>query len=164
MITVNDCDLTFENVRHAAYYPKQSHVVGANLLCLPEGESSDGEGWRFPEGSIRLIEYMRSIEPDGINFDIAIDEEAFQEVQRHDALIDLGRFLLMEVIFNMFINVVSSFIYDWVCPTKKDPDRVELKVEFISQDGGGKSKSISYQGPASGLSEIVGIIDGLESE
>ena len=164
MFTVCDCDLTFESVRRAPYYPKQSELEDANLLCIPEGESPDGEGWCFPEGSIELIEYMRSIEPDGINFDIAIDEEAFREIQRHDALIDLGRFLLKEVIFNMFINVVSSFIYDWVCPAKKDSDRVELKVEFISQDGGGKSKSITYQGPVSGLSEIVSIISGPESE
>lgn len=163
MLIVRDCDLTFESVRHAAFYPKQAHLEEANLLCIPESESSDGGGWCFPEHSIRLIDYMRMIEPVGICFDVAVEEEAFREVQRHDALIDLGKFLLKEVIFSAFINMVSSYIYDWVCPTKKDTDKVELKVEVISQAGGG-SKSIFYQGPVSGLSEIASIINGPKSE
>lgn len=53
MITVRDSDLTFESVHQARYFPSDLFVGETDLLCIPEGESPDGEGWCFPEGSFR---------------------------------------------------------------------------------------------------------------
>ena len=63
------------------------------------------------------------------------------------------------LIISAAVNILSDFIYDKIRSLHEKKENVNVRVEIIVQNENGTSKSIKYDGKASGFEEIKSTVD-----
>ena len=117
-------------------------VLTADIVLVPEGSSFRGVGFYFPEGTIEFLEFFKSKD---LTVEIAADDESFNEVARHSALVYLGELILTTVILPTASALLAQYLGERFLNPKENPIRLGITVERPD----GSTGHISYEGLAS---------------
>ena len=149
MIEIKNSDVTFESVYTSDYVPSDLNLKKANLLLIPYRNYRPNIEYCFGEYSEEFFRYVTENAVEGIRPDIAIADDKYQSMEMHSLLLDIGILIATSVALPIAVNLLSSYIYDKIKSMHEKNENVNVRVEIISQDSSGMSKSIKYDGLAS---------------
>lgn len=155
MIEINESNITFESVYNSPYSPQDEEFKQANMLLLPYHNFREGVEYCFSEYAEEILQYVRKNGSEELKTDIAITDEKYQIIEMHSMLLDLGLFIVQNVLIPMAVSILANFIYDKVKSLHKDNKEVNVRVRIISQDTDGKSKEIRYDGSADEFDMVI---------
>lgn len=118
----------------------RENLRAANILIVPEGEDYEGKGAYFPEGTEDFYRFLRD---QGVNVEVAAQDENFQELARHFDLKIMGEFVLEYVLAPLFVNMVWSYCQSRVLNAQKSA----IKIGLTIQKADGSAKRLAYEGP-----------------
>ena len=125
----------------------KEQIQSADIVILPI------EGFRnykqpiFPRGTESIYLYLKKNLPSKYNLEIAISDEDYKELSLNYALIDLGIFMLKEVILPLFLNLLANYTF-YKFPSKNN----NVKLKIILTD---KLKSIDFEGSSNDFKLIA---------
>jgi hypothetical protein len=133
----------------------------ADILLLPHRVFIEvGEKWVFPENTNDFYNYLDTkIDKVTTNLDIA--EGKTGEIQQHSLLIQLADLVVSSGAYPILINLVSSYVYDWLNKKNLKSRDIEVKVS-ITTKGKTRTKTIEYKGPAEAFSTTMIAINDLD--
>jgi len=124
----------------------------ANILILPR------EGFRgrsepvFPVGTSELYQYIIDNSDSSVNIDLCIDEDKYQELALHGALIIVGTIIFSSIIGPVIATLISDYIRKRFSSIGSKP---EIKVEFTVIQNNGNASRLLYEGPLSAFEETI---------
>ncbi len=162
LIIATSGDVTFETLKKKSYYSESEASKDANVFIIPEEHLRDGYDILFFENTKNLL---RALNDHGdIKADVPCSEEDFKEIELHSGLLELGTFLVTSFIFPIFVNLVSSFIYDLIKKNDDDPKKVKARLKVNVDKKNGKSIKFEYKGPASTFNSSMKKIEEILEE
>ncbi len=159
MVGEKESNITFEKVYESAFVPSDPEIKKANVLLLPYKNFREGVEYCFTEYATEFFQYLVANTNEEIIADIAIRDEQYYVIEMHALLLDIGMFIASNVVVSAVVNILSNFIYDKIRSLHEKEENVNVRVEIIVQNGNGTSKSIRYDGTASGFEEIKGTVE-----
>lgn len=154
----------------------------ASILIVPFENLRDALLPTFPIGTEDILRYFKEKLPNDIQIDICIDDKDYQEFAFYSDYKRLGNFIITTVAIPVFVEVLSSYIYDKYI--KQDETKPQIQIIDNSTNGTvnnhistlankkylepthikfsgtivdtlGTSKHISYEGPAANLDMVL---------
>lgn len=122
-------------------------LADKNLLLVPEEVTIDGSKIRcFPQGTQALAEFLREEAPEGLKWDVCIDESDYQEYVRHaDVAVIVGVFATLFVA-PLCVNLLAEYIKRRCGVGLKD---TTVKASLtVKDETSGRSLAFKYDGPA----------------
>lgn len=156
LLEISDSELTFEKIYNKTFFPKQyeEELKQANVLLIPFENVRDGVEIAFPETTTEFLEFLREQSDTGIIPDIAIDDEHYQKLELHSAVITIVTCIIKNIIWPVVASVIAAFVYDQVKKHNRQTDKTMAKLEiYVEKDG--KTKKIKYEGPASKVEDVL---------
>jgi hypothetical protein len=102
---------------------------------------------------MEVLHFLQEKLPEGMRADIAVEDEAYEELTLHAADIILPTFLTNTVLVGIAINLASSYLYDLLKDAKARREaRVRARV-LVEADQ--RTVAIDYDGPAEQFSELT---------
>ena len=158
VLNVTDSDVTFEKIYKKEYIPTEylDDIKKANLLIIPNENFRDEGDVLFPETTREFFDFIREFPNDEIIADIAISDEDFKRIELHSAVIEVAPIIVQTIVLPIALNIISSFLYDLVKKYRRKPEDTSAKVQIITEETANKkSKKITYEGPVSGIKEVL---------
>ena len=123
-------------------------LLNTSIVILP-----NNEGY-FSEHAERIFHYFSDNLPEEESVDACTEKECIPtQVLRSNEIV-LGCFLLLsDTSFQIFLNTLSSYLYDHFRERNLD-----VKFSAILNEKTGKLKQIEYSGPVSGMEQIADIL------
>lgn len=117
----------------------------------------------FPETTKEMFSFLKEHEERNYKIEIVSSDENFKEIELHDAIFYIAS-LLIEAASAIVLNLLSSYIFNKIKSSGKDPNNVGVKVNvFYQKTKDKKTTKIKYQGPASEMHDtIVDVIKEIE--
>ncbi|HEX5277884.1 MAG TPA: hypothetical protein VFW42_09470 [Fluviicoccus sp.] len=125
------------------------------ILMLP----SSPEHGAFFSGTLEIRDYFREKNPE-MPIHIFANDDEYKELALHSADFWIGTFLVGSVIVPIFVNIISSYLYDEL--KAKDGDHVSIDVIVERKDG--KSSSVSYRGDVKDFGKVIESVKKLADE
>ncbi len=183
--TVTDSAENFETWLAKEYVTEdlKEMLSDASILIVPfENLRDTPNPFLFPIATGDILRYFKENLPPEQKIDICITDEAYQEFAFYSDYKRIGNFLVKAVAVPVFVGVLSTYIYekfikeDETKPqiqvvdksthtvvnnhistvTKKkflEPTHIKISVTVVNSIG--KSKNISYEGPAVNFDEAL---------
>ena len=147
---------TTKNVEYWATRPYLSSELSekirqSNFLIVPWENFREKEAV-FPQFAEDLYQFLQERDAEGIEYEICIDENQFQSVSLHADVMFLGILLFTTTIWPIATNVMAEFFIRKIYK----PENTNIEVEVVLQDPTGRAARITYKGPASEFSTVVG--------
>ena len=158
VLNVTDSDVKFEKIYKKEYIPTEylDDIKKANLLIIPNENFRDEGDVLFPETTREFFDFIREFPNDEIIADIAISDEDFKRIELHSAVIEVAPIIVQTIVLPIALNIISSFLYDLVKKYRRKPEDTSAKVQIITEETATKkSKKITYEGPVSGIKEVL---------
>lgn len=131
----------------------RTQIASADLLVVPLAGHAGYVAPVFPQGTLEVLEFMRERLPDGLAADIAVQDEAYEELTLHAADILLPTLLADPVASGVAINLLSSYLYDLFKDVRARREaRVRARVLVETRT---RTVSIAYDGPADQFAELT---------
>lgn len=131
----------------------RGELAAAGVLLVPLSGHGDYSAPVFPQGTMEVLRYLQEQLPSGVRADIAVEDEAYEELTLHAADVLLPTFLTNTVLAGLAINLVSSYLYDLFKDAKaRRETRVKARV-LVETDQ--RTVAIDYDGPAEQFAEIT---------
>ncbi len=117
--------------------PVRDGVLRAGIVLYPWEGFRDHDGPVFPVGTQGIYEHLRENAPDGVEVEIAVDDEAYVELALHGALLIIGGVLVglatgiaMPVAANLITEAVKArYPKFFAAPDPEDRVRIQLTVD-----------------------------------
>lgn len=157
IITVEDTTIGFESIYKETYFPKGliEEISKANMLIIPDYFSRENfSEYVFPETTKEFLEYAQDKRSDTFIPDIAADDDSFDKIELHSAVITVATFIVTSVVFPIALNIVSDFLADQIKKHHRKKEGLTAKLNIIVTDGK-ESKKISYEGPAGSAEDAL---------
>ena len=154
MLDITESSITFEAIYSSEYVPNDPSIKEANLLIIPYHNYRPDVEYCFGEYSEEFFRYIKDNASEELCADIAIDDEKYQCTEMHSLLLDIGKFIVCNVVLGFAINLLSSFVYDKIKRMHEKKERVNVRVEIIAQNSDGSSTSLKFDGPASKFESV----------
>lgn len=156
MFNISSSNISFDKVFDKPYFPKQyaEEIKKANVLLIPTENIRNSVELSFPELTTEFLQYLRTKEDEGIIPDIAVDDEHYQMLELHSAVITIATCVVKIIILPVFVSVLSAFICEQVKKHNRSEDdmMVDLKIYV---DNNGVTKEIRYKGPANKVHAVL---------
>lgn len=139
-------------------------ILTSDIVLIPNKVYRDNDSvyWTFPEGTNQFYNYLINKSDNKLgSIDIA-ESDNISEFQKHHYLLELAT-IVVTALDPILINVISSFIYDFLSIRKKKPDEIEVKLEVI-QKGKTKTVSFEYRGSAADFKSTMESIKNFVDE
>lgn len=151
-----DTSFSKKDILLKEYIPQEymESIANAEIVVFPNEFYRDSVPISFPENTINFIDYLNSV----LNVDIeyAVGDDDFKEYQSHSVDIILP---LLFISREVMLSLVSSGIYDYIkAKISRGSDNVNVKLEIFQETENG-SKRIKYEGPLSGIKDVMKNID-----
>lgn len=131
----------------------REQLAAADLLLVPLPGHGDYLMPVFPQGTMEVLQFLQEKLPEGMHADIAVEDEAYEELTLHAAEIILPTLLTNPLLVGLAINLVSSYLYDLLKDTKAQREtRVRARV-LVEDDQ--RTVAIDYDGPVEQFSELT---------
>jgi hypothetical protein len=187
-LTITDTNETFDSWLEKGFVTEElrSLISNASILIVPfENLRDTPNPLLFPTGTEDILRYFKEKLPQNQDIDICITDEDYQEFAFYSDYKRIGNFLVKSVAVAVFVNVLSSYIYDKYIKDYNTKHQIEIVdksthttinnyTEHISKltnkkylepthikfsvtivDTTGKSKNISYEGPAKDIDTVL---------
>tara|TARA_R110000868_G_scaffold289573_1_gene549815 strand:+ start:428 stop:1012 length:585 start_codon:yes stop_codon:yes gene_type:complete len=184
-LTINDTNENFETWLNKEFVtPDLKKLLSdKSILLIPfENLRDTPNPLMFPIGTENVLRYFKNNLPENQTIDICISDEDYQEFAFYSDYKRLGNFLVKSVALVVFVNVLSSYVYDQFIKEddtkpqiqiidkstnttinnhisdltdKKYLEPTHIKFSVTVVDSLGKSKNISYEGPASEIDSVL---------
>lgn len=184
-LQITETDENFETWLGKEYVTSDLKQVlsNASILIVPFDNLRDTiNPYLFPVGTEEILRYFREKLESDQYIDICITDEDYQEFAFYSDYKRLGNFLVTTVAIPLFVSVLSSYVYDKYLKedeqkpqiqvidnsthlvtnnhistvTKKkylEPTHIKISVTVV--DSTGKSKNVSYEGPAKEFDAVL---------
>lgn len=156
LFEISESDLTFEKVYNKPFFPKQyaEELKQANVLLIPFENARDGVEVSFPETTTEFLQFLREQSNTRIVPDIAIDDEHYQKLELHSAVITIATCIVKNIVWPIVASIIAAFIYDEVKKHHRSADEMTAQLEiYVEEDG--KTKKINYEGPADKVADVL---------
>lgn len=156
-ITVEDTNIDFQSVYTEKYFPQDllNEIGKANMLIIPDYFSRENyTGYVFPETTQEFLKCAQERACDEFVPDIATDDDSFNKMELHSAVITVATFIVTTVALPIALSVVGNFLYDQMKKHHRKENELSCKLNVIVTDGK-KNKRISYEGPANSAEEAL---------
>lgn len=184
-LTINDTNENFETWLNKEFVTGdlKKLLIDKSILIIPfENLRDTPNPFMFPIGTENVLRYFKENLPENQMIDICITDEDYQEFAFYSDYKRLGNFLVKSVAIVIFVNVLSAYIYDQFIKEdetkpniqiidkstnitinkhisnltdKKYLEPTHIKFSVTVVDSVGKSKNISYEGPASEIDSVL---------
>jgi hypothetical protein len=184
-LTINETNENFETWLNREFVtPDLKNLLSdKSILLIPfENLRDTPNPLMFPIGTENVLRYFKNNLPENQTIDICISDEDYQEFAFYSDYKRLGNFLVKSVALVVFVNVLSSYVYDQYIKEddtkpqiqiidkstnttinnhisnltdKKYLEPTHIKFSVTVVDSLGKSKNISYEGPASEIDSVL---------
>jgi len=149
VFAIEDSTLNFADLSHEMPTLSWENI---GILILP----SDEEHKAFYAGTLEMLDYFSAhLNPGEV--DIFASDEDYRQLTLHSKELWIGTFLIGSVVVPLFVNLISSYIYDHL---KADANN-NVTITVVVQKKNGSSKSIHYVGKAEKLGTAVDAIKEL---
>ena len=138
------------------FFPKQyeQELKKANVLLIPFENARSGIEVAFPETTTEFLQFLKEQNDKELVSDIAIDDEHYQKLELHSAVITIATCIVQEVVWPIVASIIAAYIYDEVKKYHRTPNEMTAKLDvYVEKDG--KTKRISYEGPASKVEDVL---------
>lgn len=149
---ISASELTFESLSKLKPEIVRS---GVGILILPSSPSHEA----FYSGTLSLLDYMKGNSSSDV-IDIFASDEEYKELAQHSADLWIGSFLVGSVFVPLFVNILSSYIFDELKAEEGD----KISVDVIVKRKGGKSSSVSYRGDVKNFQKVIESIRNLADD
>lgn len=158
-------------------------LFAASILIVPfENLRETINPFLFPVGTEDILRYFKENLPEGQQIDICVTDENYQEFVFNSDYKRVGNFLVKAVAVPIFVTIFSAYIYDKYIKEdnskpqitiidksthttvnnhiskladKKYLQPTHIKFSVTVEDSNGKSKNISYEGPATEIDTVL---------
>lgn len=128
-------------------------LTAADVLVVPIAGHGDYRAPVFPQGTLEVLHFLRERLPDGVVADIAVRDDAYEELTLHAAELILPTFLANPSVASIAINLLSAYLYDLLKGAKvRRQTRVRASVLVETSE---RVVDISYDGPADQFAELM---------
>jgi hypothetical protein len=101
-----------------------------------------------------ILPFVRKGLPEGLDLDICVDDENYQELALHGLVLQLGIWLATTFGAPVLVNLVSEYIKN---RRRKAPDESTVRFRLLLQRSDREDvTAIEYEGPADEFREVVG--------
>ena len=97
----------------------------ASILVVPTLGFRDTNEPTFPVGTEDFLAYFKERLPKEFTIDICVDDEHYQELALHSNYKRIGTFLVSTVALSVFLNILSSYIYDNVIKEEESKPQIQ---------------------------------------
>lgn len=156
LFEISESSLTFEEIYKKPFFPKQyeQELKKANVLLIPFENTRSGIEVAFPETTTEFLQFLKEQNDKELVSDIAIDDEHYQKLELHSAVITIATCIVQEVVWPIVASIIAAYIYDEVKKYHRTPNEMTAKLDvYVEKDG--KTKRISYEGPASKVEDVL---------
>lgn len=116
----------------------------SNVLIIPQEGYGDYSDPLFVAGTDDLFRYMSHNASNEVVVDVCIADEDYKTLSLHSDILRLGSFLVTSTILPLFVNLLSSYIYEKMRSTKVD---TWMDLEITTVNGHDSSTTIKFKGP-----------------
>jgi len=111
---IKNSNENFETWISKEFIPNEikENLKKASILLIPTLGFRDNEKPNFPVGTTELFEYFKRNSPAEVTVDICIGDNLYSELGLYSNYKRLGNFLVSTVALSIFLNILSSYIYD----------------------------------------------------
>jgi hypothetical protein len=157
VLTVTDTSEEFDYFLNQPYVTDElrESIKDAQILFVPSLGFRDIEKPVFPVGTETLFHFFKDKAQD-INIDIIIEDSDYAELALHADTKKLGVFVVSAVVLPLFLNVLSSYIYEKIRPAPKD--KIEFSVTIVKHH---ESKRVNFEGSADDFKKLSPEIERL---
>lgn len=157
-IKIRDTDISFRTILQKEYIPQQyiNDIKKANVLIIPTEGFRDKEGLFFPECTSEFYMFLKSQER--INTEICVDDDDFQKIELHSAVIYVATMLVKYAILPIVEGIIATYLYDKIKSMNKKRKDANASVHIIV-DNDGDSKRIDYEGSVDNFEKTMESIE-----
>ncbi|QBO59617.1 hypothetical protein [Chryseobacterium salivictor] len=160
-------------------------IKSASILIVPTIGFREPNELTFPIGTEDFFQYIKENLPENFTIDFCINDDDYQELALYSNYRRLGNFLVTTVALSVFLNLLSSYIYDKAIKEdeskppiqiinidnskhqtiinsteetklpKKFLEAPKVKFSITVVDRNGTSKDFHYEGPAKDVKNIT---------
>lgn len=156
-IIIEDTTIDFKTIYDEEYFPKEltDEISKANMLIIPDRFSRENVSeYVFPETTMEFLGYAQEKTSDTFIPDIAADDDTFDKIELHSAVITVATFIVTDIVFPIALGIITNYLYDQMKKHHRKGDELSAKLNIIVTDGK-KNKKISYEGPAGTAEEAL---------
>lgn len=160
-------------------------IKSASILIVPTIGFREPNELTFPIGTEDFFQYIKENLPKDFTIDFCINDDDYQELALYSNYRRLGNFLVTTVALGVFLNLLSSYIYDKAIKEdeskppiqiinidnskhqtiinsteetklpKKFLEAPKVKFSITVVDTNGTSKDFHYEGPAKDVKNVT---------
>ena len=128
-LTINETNENFETWLNREFVtPDLKNLLSdKSILLIPfENLRDTPNPLMFPIGTENVLRYFKNNLPENQTIDICISDEDYQEFAFYSDYKRLGNFLVKSVALVVFVNVLSSYVYDQYI--KEDDTKPQIQI------------------------------------
>lgn len=127
----------------------------ADVIIIPDKTLANDNSvqWMFPQGTESLFDFLKKSENHELGT-VDIAEGNTGELQQHHDLLELATIVIKTAAFNVVINLISSYIYDFLKIKRKHADEVDVKLKIVRKEKS-TTTSIEYKGSVSDFKTVM---------
>jgi hypothetical protein len=128
-------------------------VLVADILLVPTEGYAERDIVFFPSGTSNFFKFIRQNAPDDMSVEAACDEQAYQELGRHDATLYLPEVIATAIAAPIFVALVTEYLKKKIW---NEGAKTTLKTALTVLDQQtGRSVQLIYDGPADKFEETA---------
>ena len=126
LFEISESSLTFEEIYKKPFFPKQyeQELKKANVLLIPFENARSGIEVAFPETTTEFLQFLKEQNDKELVSDIAIDDEHYQKLELHSAVITIATCIVQEVVWPIVASIIAAYIYDEVKKYHRTPNEM----------------------------------------
>lgn len=140
--------IIFKDIKNIEKYINKSYIPidlkeqiqSTDIVILPIEGFRDYKKPLFPRGTENIYLYLKKNLPPRYKLEIAISDKNYKELSLHYDLIDLGIFMLKELMLPLFLNLLANFAF-YKLKLKNNQEKIKLKIILTD-----KLKLIDFEG------------------
>lgn len=153
VFSIKEESLTFKKLIDDAPVEIANMLKEKSVLILP----SHGHNDAYYSGTLDTLDFLNE---SGLIADVYASDDEYKELSLHGNEIWLGTFIMGSVVVPVFINIISSYIYDKL--KAKDDDNIALK--FMVENSKGKTTAVEFNGKVENLGKVIDAVKSLGNE
>lgn len=155
-LIITDSEITFDKIYNKPYFPQQyaEEIKNANVLIIPCENMRSGVALSFPETTSEFLQYLQDNSQDGVITDIAIDDENYQKLALHSAVITIATCIIKYAVWPIATSIIATFIYEQVKKHHRSENDMSADLTiYVEKDG--VTKKVHYKGPAGKVRSVL---------
>lgn len=128
---------TRETIAQKPYVPqaKRGEVASADVLLVPYEGWGGHDGPLFAQGTIELANFLRDELPVNVEVVIPIEDDQYEEIALHGALLILGTIAATALVLPTIANLLAHFIIKKLERTSLRPGETDVRLSLLVFDG-----------------------------